>query len=543
MEKNYIEGFELLKALKGAAQFLENNKEKINALNVFPVPDGDTGTNMSLTMKSALKKSLSVESDNIGDIILAASQGSLMGARGNSGVILSQLFRGFAMGLKDKERADIKSLMLAFREGANTAYKAVMKPTEGTILTVAREMGEYAEKIGPKEKDILVFLEKVIDHGNKALAKTQEMLPVLKEAGVVDAGGKGLMTILTGGYNTLIGVEIELDQELEDQEAKYQDLVEHKHLDTEDIKFSYCTEFMVNGDVSDLDVERFRSFLALQGDSLMVVKGDDLVKVHIHTNNPGKALEKALELGYLNDIKIDNMKLQYENRKAEAEVVEKPSKKYSFVAVSTGEGIADIFKGMNVDEIVEGGQTMNPSTEDIVRAIEKTQGENVFVLPNNSNIILAAEQSRELSDRNVIVIPTKTIPQGISALFNFDEAASVEDNEQALKDSIAEVKTGLLTYAVRDSEIGGKKIEEGDLIGLLEGEIVVNGKDQNQVLKELMDSMVDEESSLITVLYGAEVEEDSVDDLEDELVELYEDLDVEVLYGGQPIYYYIISVE
>ncbi len=542
MEKNYIEGFELVKAIKAAAQFLENNKEKINALNVFPVPDGDTGTNMSLTMKSAVKKSISIETNNVGEIMLGVSQGSLMGARGNSGVILSQIFRGFAMGLKGKEKADIDSLVLAFKEGANTAYKAVMKPTEGTILTVAREMGEYAEEIGKKEEDILVFLKKVIDHGNEALDKTQEILPVLKEAGVVDAGGKGLMTILTGGYNSLMGIDIEIE-EYEDQEVKYQEIVEHKHLDTENIKYSYCTEFMVNANVSDLDVERFRAFLALQGDSLMVVKGDDLVKVHVHTNNPGKALEKALELGYLSDIKIDNMKVQYETRKAETESRKTVNKKYAFVAISTGSGIKDIFKDMNVDEVVEGGQTMNPSTEDIVKAIEKTQGENVFILPNNSNIILAAEQSKDLTDRNVIVIPTKTIPQGISALFNFDEAMGVEENEIALKEAIKEVKTGSITYAVRDSEMNGINIEKDDTIGLLEGDIVVNGKDRDKVLQELMDSMVDEDSSLITVLYGEEINKEDVDKLEDELVELYPDMDIEVQYGGQPIYYYIISVE
>lgn len=541
MERKYIESFELRKALKAAAQYLELNKEKINALNVFPVPDGDTGTNMSLTMKSAVKKSTAEDLDTVGDIAMAASQGSLMGARGNSGVILSQLFRGFALGLKDREKADINSLARSFREAADTAYKAVMKPTEGTILTVAREMGEYAEKIVNKESDIIEFLEKVIEHGNKTLARTEEMLPVLKEAGVVDAGGKGLMTILIGGYNSLIGLENPVEDDLEEQEEKYQELVEHRHLDTENIKYSYCTEFMIQGDASDLDIERLRNFLSGQGDSLMVVNGEGLVKVHVHTNNPGRALEKALEIGILNDIKIDNMKLQYEKVKEKRR--EKPSKKYAFVAVSTGAGIGEIFKGMNVDRLVEGGQTMNPSTEDIVKAIEETNGENVFVLPNNGNIILAAEQSKELTDRNVIVIPTKTIPQGITSMFNFDESASVEENEENLREAIGEVKTGQLTYAVRDSEIKGNKIEEGDLIGLLEGDIIVNGKDREKVLEELMDSMVDEDSSLITLLYGEDVEDDKAREIEERLEELYSDMDIEVLYGGQPIYYYIISVE
>ena len=541
MERKYIESFELRKALKAAAQYLELNKEKINALNVFPVPDGDTGTNMSLTMKSAVKKSTAEDLDTVGDIAMAASQGSLMGARGNSGVILSQLFRGFALGLKDREKADINSLARSFREAADTAYKAVMKPTEGTILTVAREMGEYAEKIVNKESDIIEFLEKVIEHGNKTLARTEEMLLVLKEAGVVDAGGKGLMTILIGGYNSLIGLENPVEDDLEEQEEKYQELVEHRHLDTENIKYSYCTEFMIQGDASDLDIERLRNFLSGQGDSLMVVNGEGLVKVHVHTNNPGRALEKALEIGILNDIKIDNMKLQYEKVKERRR--EKPSKKYAFVAVSTGAGIGEIFKDMNVDRLVEGGQTMNPSTEDIVKAIEETNGENVFVLPNNGNIILAAEQSKELTDRNVIVIPTKTIPQGITSMFNFDESASVEENEENLREAIGEVKTGQLTYAVRDSEIKGNKIEEGDLIGLLEGDIIVNGKDREKVLEELMDSMVDEDSSLITLLYGEDVEDDKAREIEERLEELYSDMDIEVLYGGQPIYYYIISVE
>ncbi len=538
MEKINITGIELKQGLKVAGQFLEDNKEKINALNVFPVPDGDTGTNMSLTMKSAVNKSSNTDSESISEIMLAASQGSLMGARGNSGVILSQLFRGFAIGFKDKDVADVDTLAAAFKEAANTAYKAVMKPTEGTILTVAREMGEKAEELKKRETDVLVFLEKVIEHGNEALAKTQDMLPVLKEAGVVDAGGKGLMTIVTGIYNSLSGIEIVIIEN--NEEEQYKDVVEHKFLDTEDIKFSYCTEFMVNCDMSDLELEQFRNYLANLGDSLMAVKGEGLTKVHVHTNNPGKAIEKALTYGYLSDLKIDNMKLQYEKVKEEKKKVDK---KYSFVAVSTGEGIDKIFEDMNVDQIVTGGQTMNPSTEDIVKAIEKTSGENVFILPNNSNIILAAEQSKNLCDRNIIVLPTKTIPQGITAIFSFDEGASPEENESQMLEAIGDVKSGQLTYAVRDSEVNGTKIEKDDFIGLLENKIVVSGSTKEIAIDELIEKMVDEDSSLITIIYGEEISEDEVSQLEDKLVERYPDLDIEVLHGGQPIYYYIISVE
>ena len=369
------------------------------------------------------------------------------------------------------------------------------------------------------------------------------MLAVLKEAGVVDAGGKGWMTILTGAYNSLTGVEIEEEKSLEEQELEFQAVVEHRHMDVNDIKFSYCTEFMVNGDVKEADVDRFRNFLSLKGDSLMVVEGDGLIKVHVHTNNPGLALEKALELGALSDIKIDNMKFQYEQIEKNKEAAKKASKKYSFVSVSAGDGIGQIFKELGVDSLVEGGQTMNPSTEDISKAINNSPGENVFVLPNNGNIILAAEQSKELSEKNVIVLPTKTIPQGISALFEFDESLSVEENEVNMRGAISEVKTGQVTYSVRDSEISGKKIKKDDFMGLREGDIVVAGEDKAKVIDELIDSMVDDDSSLISVLFGKDIPEEEAKELEDNLSNKYDDLDIEVVYGGQPIYYYIISVE
>ncbi len=546
MNNSYIDGAMLKKALKGAAKYLDSNKETINSLNVFPVPDGDTGTNMSLTMQSSLKEAIKVEGKNISKVALAASHGSLMGARGNSGVILSQLFRGFALGLEDKETVDIDILSKAFKQGADTAYKAVMKPTEGTILTVARECGEYAIEIANEEENTLVFLSKVIKHGNEILEKTPEMLPVLKEAGVVDAGGKGLMAVLMGAYNILTGLEEELEDSLVDQEQKFQEIIQHKdmdHLDAEDIEFGYCTEFIISGELEDLEIELFRNTLSNQGDSLMVVQSEDIVKVHVHTNNPGIALEEALKMGTLRDIKIDNMRLQYETVEKDKKEMDKTKKKYSFVSISAGEGIGEIFKGMNVDVLVEGGQTMNPSTEDIAKAIDNTNGENIFILPNNSNIILAAEQARDLSDKNVIVIPTRTIPEGISALFDFDESASVSENEEAMLEAISYVQTGQITYSVRDTEINGKKIFKDDIIGLTDGKITNNGKDIRIVSEELLESMIKEDSSLITILYGKDMEEEEAIKLEEKLILKYEDIDIEMIYGGQPIYYYIFAVE
>lgn len=540
-----LDGAMLKKALNGAAKFLEDTKEEVNSLNVFPVPDGDTGTNMSLTMKSALKQGLAVEGNSVSKVALAASQGSLMGARGNSGVILSQLFRGFAVGLEGKDTVDTKTLAKALKQAADTAYKAVMKPTEGTILTVARECGEYALSNYKTEKDILVFLKKIIEYGDIVLSKTPDMLPVLKQAGVVDAGGKGYLYVLIGGYNALAGID---DSYIEpkDEEVEFKEVVDHKDMDLDDIKFSYCTEFIIDTEFTDLD--SFRDELSVQGDSLMVVGGQGLIKVHIHTNNPGLALEKAIALGQLKDIKIDNMRYQHEEvllnskekKKAEDE---KPNKKYSFIAISIGEGIDEVFRGLNVDVLVSGGQTMNPSTEDILHAIDETRGEYVFILPNNGNIILAAEQARELSDRNIIVIPTKTIPQGITALLAFDEESSPEENKKDMVEVIANVKTGEVTYSVRDTEFNNTKIKKDDIIGISEGDIISNGKDINEVATKLLEKMIDEDISLITVLYGSDIDESKVYELEDYLSEKYSDMDIEVVYGGQPLYYYVFSLE
>ncbi|MDR7856377.1 DAK2 domain-containing protein [Tissierella sp.] len=547
MKIEILDGAMLKKALIGAAKFLEDNKEEVNSLNVFPVPDGDTGTNMSLTVNSAIKQGLSIDEDSVSKIALATSHGSLMGARGNSGVILSQLFRGFANGLNGNDTVDTKIIANALKQAADTAYKAVMKPTEGTILTVARECGDYALSICKEEKDILAFLKKIIDKGSIVLDKTPEMLPVLKQAGVVDAGGKGFIYVLTGAYNALSGV-VEVEVKPQESKAESKNILQREYIDTDDIKFAYCTEFIINTEFSDID--SFRDELSIQGDSLMVVGGEGLIKVHVHTNNPGIVLEKAVAIGELSDIKIDNMRYQHEEvlLKSELEKINEikniePKKKFSFIAISVGEGIDEVFKGLNVDILVSGGQTMNPSTEDILNAIENTNSEYVFILPNNSNIILAAEQARELSSRNIIVIPTKSIPQGISALLAFDETKSDEENVCKMKEAISNVKTGQVTYAVRDTEFNNNKIEKDDIIGISEGDIVSNGKEINEVAMKLLEDMIDEDTSLITIIYGSDLAEDLANDLENHLSKEYTDIDIEVVFGGQPLYYYIFSVE
>ncbi len=545
MRIEILDGVMLKKALLGAASFLDKNKEEVNSLNVFPVPDGDTGTNMSLTVNSAIKHGLNLDENNVSKIASATSYGSLMGARGNSGVILSQLFRGFANGLDEKEEVDTKTLANALKQAADTAYKAVMKPTEGTILTVAREIGDFALSICREEKDIITFLKRIIDHGNIVLNKTPEMLPVLKQAGVVDAGGKGLIYILIGAYNALAGIE-DVYIEVKESKADLEMPIHEGPIDTEDIEFGYCTEFIINTKYKDIDI--FREELSYHGDSLLVVGGEGLIKVHIHTNNPGLVLEKALTLGELNDIKIDNMRYQHEEilLKSTGDVnntANEDIKEYSFVVVSIGDGIDKVFEGLNVDRLVSGGQTMNPSTEDILKAVNETNGENIFILPNNSNIILAAEQAKELSEKNVAVIPTKTIPQGISALLAFDETKSFEENIESMSEAIQDVKTGQVTYSVRDTEYNNTIINKDDIIGISEGDIVANGKDINLVSLELLENMIDDDTSLVTIFYGSDIEEDIANELESQLSEKYNDVDIELIYGGQPIYYYIFSIE
>lgn len=547
MKIEILDGAMLKKALIGGAKLLEDNKEEVNSLNVFPVPDGDTGTNMSLTVNSAIKQGLKEEDKSVSKIALSTSNGSLMGARGNSGVILSQLFRGFANGLNGQETADIKTLANAFKQAANTAYKAVMKPTEGTILTVARECGDYALSISNEEKDVLEFLSKVIAKGDEVLEKTPEMLDVLKQAGVVDAGGKGLIYILKGAYNALSDkkdINTVLSETVQEPIRKFE-----RELQDSSIEFGYCTEFIINTDFSDLD--KLREDLSQDTDSLLAVGGEGIIKVHVHTNNPGEILQQALALGELSDIKIDNMRYQHEEILLKSELEEAEDlnkevtidKKYSFISISTGKGIDSIFKDLNVDTIVSGGQTMNPSTEDILNAIEKTHGEYVYILPNNSNIILAAEQSKELSDRNIIVIPTDSIPQGITALLAFDEDEDPESNKENMIEAISGVKTGQVTYSVRDTEYNNTKISKDDIIGISEGDIISSGKDINEVANKLLDTMIDEEITLVTVLYGSDLSKEMAEELEEHLIDTYEDIDIELIYGGQPLYYYIFSLE
>lgn len=548
---NTIDGDLMRKALQGAAGLLEKNKEEVDSLNVFPVPDGDTGTNMSLTIKSALKQGLLVKGNNASEIALGASQGSLMGARGNSGVILSQLFRGFANALKNQKEIDVKSLAEGLKQASDTAYKAVMKPTEGTILTVARECGEFAMSIYREDKDILSFLKRVIDHGNTTLEKTPDMLPVLKKAGVVDAGGKGFMYVLIGAYNSLAGIEEFEDETKEKTKDIKTGFVQREPMDNDDIEYGYCTELMINTKYKDIN--RLREELSEIGDSLMVVGGEDLIKIHIHTNDPGLVIQKGTLLGELSDIKIDNMRYQHEEILLKKELEEKKhiedqfeeveEKKYSFVAVSIGEGIDKVFEELNVDYIVHGGQTMNPSTEDIFNAIEKTKGENVFILPNNGNIILAAEQTKELSSRNIIVLPTKTIPEGISAMLAFDLEDDIEDNIQNMTSSIKSVATGQITYAVRDTELDDKKIYKDDVIGISKGDILVSGKDINKISIDLIKEMINDDISLITIFYGEDIKEEEANKLASFLENELEAIDIEVIYGGQPIYYYVFSLE
>ena len=540
-----IDGTMLKRAFVGAAQLLENNKEEVNELNVFPVPDGDTGTNMSLTMKSAVKQILDLEEYSAGKVAVAASTGSLMGARGNSGVILSQLFRGFANGLKDKETADTIDLAEAFKLASDTAYKAVMKPTEGTILTVARGCAEYALILAKDEKDIIIFMEKVIQHGNDVLNKTPDMLPVLKQAGVVDAGGKGLICVLTGAYNAITTKEEITFETFEPQVVEHKPILQD--IETGDIEFGYCTEFMINADGEHY--EEFRQELTKFGDSLMVVEGEGLIKVHVHTNNPGEVLEKALTLGELNDIKIDNMRYQHSHIIASEyyaktkEHKEKPAKKFSFITVSIGEGIDTVFNELNVDYIIPGGQTMNPSTEDILNAIEEVNGESIIILPNNGNIVLAADQAKELSDRNVYVFPTKTIPEGITALLSFDPEIGIEENLENMEEAIANVRTAQVTYAVRDTDINDTKIKKDDIIGISMGEIVSIGSNTQEVAFDLMKNIIDEDSSLITIFYGNGIEEEEATELSQKIEEEFDDFDIEVVFGGQPLYYYIFSIE
>lgn len=541
----------LQKMFIAGAKNLEAKKEWINELNVFPVPDGDTGTNMTLTIMSAAKEVGAITEPTMETIAKAISTGSLRGARGNSGVILSQLFRGFTREIKKVDQIDVDVLSRACVKAVETAYKAVMKPKEGTILTVAKGMADKSCELVGESDDLVHVIDEIIKHGDYVLSQTPEMLPVLKQAGVVDSGGQGLMTVIKGAFDALLGKEI--DYTLEPVQTAGTKVTEEVPMDDVEIKFGYCTEFIINLDkeMPKSEEKAFKEFLESIGDSIVLVADDEIVKVHVHTNEPGVAITKALTYGSLSRMKIDNMREEHQERliknaekMAEQQKADEPRKKYGFVAVSVGEGLDEIFKGLNVDHIISGGQTMNPSTEDILNAIDKINADNIYVLPNNKNIILAAQQAESLvEDKNIIVIPSKTIPQGISAMIGFIPDNSPEDNKEAMIDSMSYVKTGEVTYAVRDTVIDDKEIKEGNIMGIGDEGILAVGEEIDDTTINMIKEMQDKESEIVSLYYGAEVTEEAANKLADKIAEALPEIEVEVYLGGQPIYYYIASVE
>ena len=553
MEIKTIDGATFRKMFLAGAKCLEAKKEWINELNVFPVPDGDTGTNMTLTIMSAAKEVNQLDEKHLTleALAKAISGGSLRGARGNSGVILSQLFRGFAKEIQSSEVITAQELAKACARATETAYKAVIKPKEGTILTVARGMSEKAEELVQTTDDLVVMIEEIIKEGDYVLSQTSEMLPVLKQAGVVDSGGQGLMTVIKGAYDAFMGKEMDLT--IEDSLPRANAMVDSS-AETE-IKFGYCTEFIVNTEhpFHAAKENEFKSYLESIGDSIVVVSDDNIVKVHVHTNDPGLAIQKGLSYGYLTNMKIDNMRQEHHEKvvkDAERKEAQKkqekqqPKKVNGFIAVAMGEGMSDIFEGLGIDCIIQGGQTMNPSTEDILDAVEKVNAEHVYVLPNNKNIILAANQAAKLTkDKEVIVIPSKTIPQGITAMISFESDASVEQNQKQMTEAMEFVKTGQVTYAIRDIEIDGKTIKEGDIMGIGDDGILAVGEDIEETTIEMIKNMVEEDSELITIYYGSSVNEDDAKLIAQQIEVEFEDLEVEVHFGGQPIYYYFVSVE
>ncbi|MBD9055794.1 MAG: DAK2 domain-containing protein [Eubacterium ventriosum] len=551
MEMTTINAETLQKMFIAGAKNLEAKKEWINELNVFPVPDGDTGTNMTLTIMSAAKEVGAITEPTMETIAKAISTGSLRGARGNSGVILSQLFRGFTREIKKVDQIDVDVLSRACVKAVETAYKAVMKPKEGTILTVAKGMADKSCELVGESDDLVHVIDEIIKHGDYVLSQTPEMLPVLKQAGVVDSGGQGLMTVIKGAFDALLGKEI--DYTLEPVQTAGTKVTEEVPMDDVEIKFGYCTEFIINLDkeMPKSEEKAFKEFLESIGDSIVLVADDEIVKVHVHTNEPGVAITKALTYGSLSRMKIDNMREEHQERliknaekMAEQQKADEPRKKYGFVAVSVGEGLDEIFKGLNVDYIISGGQTMNPSTEDILNAIDKINADNIYVLPNNKNIILAAQQAESLvEDKNIIVIPSKTIPQGISAMIGFIPDNSPEDNKEAMIDSMSYVKTGEVTYAVRDTVIDDKEIKEGNIMGIGDEGILAVGEEIDDTTINMIKEMQDEESEIVSLYYGAEVTEEAANKLADKIAEALPEIEVEVYPGGQPIYYYIASVE
>ena len=565
MEITSINSKLLARMFLAGAKNLDSKKDWINELNVFPVPDGDTGTNMTMTIMSAAKEVSSLTNPTMAELAKAISSGSLRGARGNSGVILSQLFRGFCKVIKEYDEIDVTILCEACQKAVETAYKAVMKPKEGTILTVAKGAAEKALELSDETEDVVTFVEGVIKQAEYVLDQTPEMLPVLKQAGVVDSGGQGLVQVLKGAYDALIGKEIDYTIEGAPTGAAPAKI----SAETEaEIKFGYCTEFIIvlNAPMSDNEEHAYKAFLESIGDSIVVVADDEIVKTHVHTNDPGLALQKALTFGSLSKIKIDNMREEHQEKlikdsqklaaqqKAEEEAYEAaqadekintmPAKEMGFVSVSIGEGMNEVFRGLGVDYLIEGGQTMNPSTEDMLNAIEHVNAKTVFILPNNKNIIMAANQAVDLvEDKQIIVIPTKTIPQGITALVNYIPDYSAEENKEQMMAEIENVKTGQVTYAVRDTEIDGKTIKQNDFMGIGDKSILSVGTDLRATTLEMVDAMVDEDSAIVSIYFGSDSDEDSANELAAAIEEKYPDVEVEVNDGGQPIYYYVISVE
>ncbi len=545
--------------LAGAAA-IQAKKEYINDLNVFPVPDGDTGTNMTMTIMSAANEVLAIEDPDMETICRAISSGSLRGARGNSGVILSQLLRGFTKVIRNEKEINVKILVQSFQKAVDSAYKAVMKPKEGTILTVAKGGAEHAYKIAKNCDDIVEFARQVIEQMRVVLARTPDMLPVLKEAGVVDSGGEGLVTILEGVYDALTGKEVHYEAEGGTPAIKNtSNGANVDGISTGDIKFGYCTEFIIllEKEFTSRDEKSLKGYLESIGDSIVCVADDELVKIHVHTNDPGLAIQKGLTYGELSRMKIDNMREEHNERLIqsasatgttpmvqEKNEAETPWKKVGFISVSVGEGLGNIFRELGADYVIEGGQTMNPSTEDILGAISQVRAETIYIFPNNSNIVLAANQAKDLTeDKHIVVIPTKNIPQGITAMINYIDGNSAEENEAAMTEAVQQIRSGQVTYAVRDTSIDGKEIKQGDIMGLSDKTIEVVGSDVKETTLHLIDALKDEETELITLYYGAESSEEEAQEIAAAICEKYEEIEVEVEYGGQPIYYYFISVE
>lgn len=547
----------LAKMFLAGAQNIEAKKEFINELNVFPVPDGDTGTNMSLTIMAAAKEVTALQNPKMADLAKAISSGSLRGARGNSGVILSQLLRGFTKAIREEKEIDVIALAAACNRARETAYKAVMKPKEGTILTVASGIAEKASEMAQETDDLEEFIPAVISYAEEVLAKTPDMLPVLKEAGVVDSGGQGLLEVIKGAYDAFLGKEIDYSAIAPSAGAGVTKISAE---DTADIKFGYCTEFIIltEKEFTEQDEHEFKEYLSSIGDSIVCVADDDVVKIHVHTNDPGLAIQRALTFGQLSRMKIDNMREEHQEKlirdaenlakQQEQDAAEKkasePRKPMGFIAVSIGEGINNIFKELGVDYIIEGGQTMNPSTDDMLKAIDEVHADTVFILPNNKNIVLAANQAKHLvEDKEIIVIPTKTVPQGITAIINFMPDADAKTNEEAMLEEVKNVKTGQVTYAVRDTRIDDKEIHEGDIMGIGDHGILAVGSEIRKTTLEMLEQLVDEDSELISVYYGEEVKEEDANELIEQIEELYPDADVDAHFGGQPIYYYVLAVE